>query len=79
MPMARPLAQIQEDIQALSDAEKGTLLRVLWEELDGPADPDVDAAWLAEVQRRDKEIEDGLVEMIPAEEVFRKLEALLKK
>jgi Putative addiction module component len=77
--MARPLAQIQEDIQALSDADKGTLLRVLWEELDGPADPDVDVAWLAEVQRRDKEIEDGLVEMIPAEEVFRKLEALLKK
>jgi putative addiction module component (TIGR02574 family) len=77
--MARPLAQIQEDIQALSDTDKGTLLRVLWEELDGPADPDVDAAWLAEVQRRDKEIEDGRVEMIPAEEVFRKLEALLKK
>jgi putative addiction module component (TIGR02574 family) len=77
--MARPLAKIQEDIQALSDAEKGTLLRVLWEELDGAADPDVDAAWLAEAKRRDQEIEDGVVETIPADEVFRTLEASLKK
>jgi hypothetical protein len=77
--MARPLAQIQADIQALSDADKGTLLRVLWEELDGPADPDVDATWLAEAKCRDKEIDDGLVETIPAEEVFRTLEAFLKK
>ncbi len=79
MLMARPLAQIQEDIQALSDAEKGALLRVLWEELDGAADPGVDAAWLAEAKRRDQEIEDGVVEMIPADEVFRSLEASLKK
>ena len=79
MLMARPLAQIQEDIQALSATEKGALLRVLWEELDGAADPDVDAAWLAEAKRRDQEIEDGVVDTIPADEVFRTLEASLKK
>jgi putative addiction module component (TIGR02574 family) len=79
MLMARPLAQIQEDIQALSVTEKGALLRVLWEELDGAADPDVDAAWLAEAKRRDQEIEDGAVDTIPADEVFRTLEASLKK
>jgi hypothetical protein len=77
--MARALAQIREDIQALSDADKKALLCTLWEELDGPADPDVDAAWLAEAKRRDQEIEEGVVEMIPADEVFRTLEALLKK
>jgi Putative addiction module component len=79
MLMAPPLAQIQEDIQALSDAEKGALLRVLWEELDGASDPDVDAAWLAEAKRRDQEIEDRVVDTIPADEVFRSLEASLKK
>jgi putative addiction module component (TIGR02574 family) len=79
MLMARPLAQIQEDIQALSATDKGALLRVLWEELDGAADPDVDAAWLAEAKRRDQEIEDGAVDTIPADEVFRALEASLKK
>lgn len=77
--MARPLAQIQEEIRALSVTEKETLLRVLWEELDGIADADVDAAWLEEAKHRDQEIEDGSVETIPANEVFRTLEASLKK
>ena len=77
--MARPLAQIQEEIRALSVTEKETLLRVLWEELDGTGDPDVDAAWLAESKRRDQEIEDGAVETIPADDVFRTLEASLKR
>lgn len=77
--MARPLAQIQEEIRALGVAEKEMLLRVLWEELDGTGDPDVDAAWLEEARRRDQEIEDGAVDTIPAVEVFRALEASLKK
>jgi hypothetical protein len=77
--MARALAQTKQDIQALSDADKKALLCTLWEELDGPADPDLDAAWLEEAKRRDQEIEDGVVEMIPADEVFRKLEALLEE
>jgi putative addiction module component len=55
------------------------LLRVLWEELDGPADSEVDAEWLREAQRRSREIDDGLVECIPAEQVFANLEALIKK
>lgn len=77
--MARPLSKIQEEIRALSVTEKETLLRVLWEELDGERDPDVDAAWLEEAKRRDQEIDDGVVETIPADEVFRTLEASLKK
>jgi putative addiction module component (TIGR02574 family) len=77
--MARPLAKIQEEIRALSLADKEALLRTLWEELDGAGDPDVDAAWLEEAKRRDQEIDDGLIETIPADEVFRTLEASLKK
>ncbi len=77
--MARPLATIEQEIRELSVADKETLLRVLWEELDGPAGPEVEAEWLREVQRRSREIDDGLVECIPAEEVFARLEALIKK
>ena len=77
--MARPLATIEEEIRELSVADKETLLRVLWEELDGPADSEVDAEWLREVQRRSREIDDGLVECIPAEQVFARLETLIKK
>jgi putative addiction module component (TIGR02574 family) len=77
--MARPLATIEEEIRELSVADKETLLRVLWEELDGPADSEVDAEWVREAQRRSREIDDGLVECIPAEQVFANLEALIKK
>ena len=77
--MARPLAVIEQEIRELSASDKEALLRVLWEELDGPADVAVDAAWLEEVQRRSREIDEGRVDSIPAEEVFARLEALIKK
>jgi len=77
--MARALEKIREDIRALSTPEKEELLRSLWEELDGPPDPEVEAAWLEEVRRRDLELERGLVQSIPAEEVFQRLRATPKK
>jgi putative addiction module component (TIGR02574 family) len=77
--MARKLSHIQEEIQQLSDSEKETLLRQLWVELDGPADSDIDAAWLDEIERRAREIDDGSVNLVPADEVFAKIEASLKK
>ena len=77
--MARPLTKIQQEIRALSGPEKEALLRLLWEELDGPSDPDVEAAWLEEVRRRGQEIDAGQVELVPADQVFQKLGAGLKK
>jgi len=44
--MAQPLAKILEQIRTLGASDKEALLRLLWEELDGPSEPDVDAAWL---------------------------------
>jgi hypothetical protein len=49
--MARPLATPEHEIRALGTADKEALLRVLWEELDGPPDTEVESAWLAEAQR----------------------------
>ena len=77
--MASPLEKIQEEIRALSTSEKEELLRSLWEELDGPADPEVETAWLEEARRRDLELDRGLVKSIPAEEVFRRLRSTSKK
>jgi putative addiction module component (TIGR02574 family) len=37
------------------------------------ASPEVEAAWRAEVHRRIDEIDRGEVQLIPAEDVFRKL------
>ena len=77
--MTRPLAKLEEEIRTLSTAEKEALLRALWEELDGPADRDVDAAWREEAQRRDLELDAGPVRSVAADEVFQRLEATLKK
>ena len=75
--MARAVADIEQEIRSLPDAEKERLLRALLEELDGAPDPDADQAWLEEIQRRSREFDAGLVEAIPAEKVFGDLLAKL--
>ncbi len=77
--MARAIDLIEQEIRALSAAEKETLLRVLLEELDGPADPGAEAAWRDEVQQRSRELDAGAVQCIPADEVFAQVESLLKR
>jgi putative addiction module component (TIGR02574 family) len=77
--MVRAVSKIPQDIRALSASDKAQLLRVLLEELDGPTDPRVDAAWAAEVQRRSREIDEGVAQCLPAEKSFRTIDARLKK
>jgi putative addiction module component (TIGR02574 family) len=76
--MARPLSKLEEEVGSLSTAEKEALLRVLWEELDGPPDPDVEAAWLEEIRRRSAEVDAGTVQTVAAAEVFDRLRSQLK-
>jgi len=76
--MARAVAEIEEEIRALAPAEQERLLRALLEELEGPADPDVQRAWLEEVQRRSRELDEGAVKPIPADEVLARARAELE-
>lgn len=76
--MARALADIERDIRALTARERAQLLKALISELDGPADPDADRAWLAESQRRLAEIEAGTVKPVPGEEVLKEARSRLK-
>lgn len=50
--MSRALAEIERDVRALSDDDRARLLKTLIRDLDGPADPDSDQAWLEESERR---------------------------
>jgi putative addiction module component (TIGR02574 family) len=77
--MARPLTSIEQEIRTLGASEEETLLHALWEELDGPPAANVEAAWLEEIHKRDRDIEEGRVEFVPADQVFRKLSESLKK
>lgn len=76
--MTRPIEDIQRDIRALSGDEKRELLRSLIAELDTPADPDVEKAWLEASQRRYRELVEGKVKGVPGPLVFERLRSRLR-
>ena len=77
--MSTAISEIEARIKLLSAAERDELLRTLIADIDGPADSDVERAWLDEAQRRYRELADGSVKGIPAEQVFENLKARLKR
>ena len=77
--MSTVVAEIEAKIRSLSLQDKTELIRALIAELDGPADPDVERAWLEEAQRRHREITEGKVQPVPGERVFENLRARLKR
>jgi putative addiction module component (TIGR02574 family) len=54
--------------------ERAELAAELLASLDGPADPDAEAAWAMEIKRRVRDIEEGSVELEPWENVKRRIE-----
>ena len=77
--MSTVTAEIEAKIRALNSDEKADLIRSLIAELDGPADTDVEAAWVKEAQRRHREIVEGKVKPVPGEQVFANLRERLKR
>jgi putative addiction module component (TIGR02574 family) len=77
--MSIATAEIEAKIRALSPDEKADLVRVLIAELDGPADADVETAWIKEAQRRHREIVEGKVQPVPGEQVYANLRNRLKR
>jgi putative addiction module component (TIGR02574 family) len=77
--MTRAISDIEKEIRSLDRPEQERLLQALLEELDGPADMNADRAWLDEIQRRSAEFDAGQVRAIPAEEVFERVRARLKR
>jgi len=75
--MARALKDIEQDIRTLSSEEKVELMRALIAELDAPADPNVERAWLETSQRRYRELVEGKVKGVPGPLVFERLRARL--
>ncbi len=73
--MARAVKDIEKEIRTLSAEDKIALLRTLIAELDTPADPNVERAWLETAQRRYRELVEGKVKGIPGPLVFERLRA----
>ena len=59
-------------------SERAKLAHKLLLSLDDMSESEIEAAWFDEAERRAKEIDQGLVRLIPAEEVSRKARDLLR-
>lgn len=73
--MSPKLDQLLVQALELDEYERGELACRLIDSLDEPFDDaaEVEAAWNVELERRLKEVEDGTVELIPADVAMRKL------
>jgi putative addiction module component (TIGR02574 family) len=77
-PMTPQVSEVLEKALTLSTQERGLLIDRLIESLDeGPAEEGVEEAWADEIKRRVDDIHSGKVELIPGEEVRRRLAARL--
>jgi putative addiction module component (TIGR02574 family) len=78
--VARKPEELYKEALALSAEEREELVRLLTMQADsGWASPEIEQAWMEECDRRMKAIEDGTMELIPADEVYRHVREHLSK
>ena len=77
--MARPLEELNKELLSLPRKERADIALRLIRSLDEGIEEDVDAYWKDELVRRSRQIESGEVELIPADEVFKKARERLAK
>jgi putative addiction module component (TIGR02574 family) len=68
--MSTLLDELSKKAQTLTVEERAQLAQELLESVERDADPDVQAAWEAEIASRVAKYERGEAKLIPAEEVF---------
>ena len=70
--------QIENEALSLSEAQRAELAEKLLLSLDAPSEDEIAQDWVDEAGRRAKELDDGLVQPVSAEEVMRKARSLLR-
>jgi len=76
--MTKILEKIEKEALSLPEAERAFLADRLLSSLGGDVLSDIDAAWVAEAERRYEEYKAGKRNPIPASEVFAEADRLLK-
>jgi hypothetical protein len=71
--MSMDAAELLKQALSLPPEDRADISDSRPESLDQEVDKDAEQAWLAEIQKRVREIEDGTVEMIPWEDAERRL------
>ena len=72
--MAKPMDSVLADALRLDDEARAELAAELLASLDGPADPDAERAWDAEIERRIVAIEAGTMPLEPWQQVRQRIE-----
>jgi putative addiction module component (TIGR02574 family) len=72
--MTKGAKAILAEALRLDTNERAEVAAELLASLDGPADPDAEAAWAAEIERRVAALEAGTVTLEPWEDVRRRIE-----
>ncbi len=72
------LKQIEDEALHLSEEERATLAQKLLLSLDGPTIDEMEEDRLMEARRRARELDEGIAQPIPADEVRKKARALLR-
>jgi putative addiction module component (TIGR02574 family) len=76
--MATTIEQIEHDLLKLSKQERAFLADRLLSSLDGEALSEVDAAWVAEAERRFGEYQSGKRQVVSAQDVFTEADRTVK-
>jgi putative addiction module component (TIGR02574 family) len=72
--MTKGTQAVLADALRLDSAARAELAAEILASLDGPADPDAEAAWNDEIDRRIEAIEAGTIRLEPWEQVKRRIE-----
>lgn len=72
--MTKDARAVLADALRLDIDARAQLAAELLASLDGPADPDAESAWAAEIERRVAAIESGAAELEPWEDVKHRIE-----
>jgi len=72
------LKQIENEAFHLSEEERAELAHKLLLSIDTPSQKEIEQDWLLEANRRARELDEGIVQPIPEEEVRRKAQALFR-
>ena len=72
------LQTIEQEALNLPIEERASLAEKLLSSLDALTEPEAERLWLMEAQRRCAEIDQGLVELVSAEEMEQRIQAILQ-
>ncbi len=76
--MSDPARDLESKALRLPSKDRARLAERLLASLEGAPDPDADAQWLEEAERRLDELESGQADAVAADEVFRKSRSALR-